>query len=134
MWMIYQQKGDARMNRKVDAIKIACGALAMLALALVLFLPTRSSAAGVGRSMPVVDTAADYKAKCAMCHAADGSGSTPAGKSMKVKDLRSGEVQGMSDGDLYNAIANGKGKMQGYLKSLGADKCKALVGYVRQLK
>ncbi len=31
------------------------------------------------------DSGADtYKAKCAMCHAADGSGSTPAGKSMKL--------------------------------------------------
>ena len=29
-----------------------------------------------------------YKAKCQMCHAADGSGNTPAGKAMKAAPFR----------------------------------------------
>lgn len=80
------------------------------------------------------DAAATYKAKCAACHGADGSGATAVGKSLKLKDLRSPEVQGMSDAALYAVIAKGKGKMTGYEASLGADTCKALVAYVRKLK
>jgi mono/diheme cytochrome c family protein len=65
--------------------------------------------------------AAVYKSKCAGCHGADGS-----------KNLN---VQGKSDDELYNAVAQGvKGKMPGYEKSLGADQCNALVGYIKELK
>jgi mono/diheme cytochrome c family protein len=122
------------MTRTTDTLKVACVAFATLALASMLFLPGRSSAASVRKAIPAMDAGGDFKAKCAACHGQDGSGNTPAGKNMKVKDLRSGEVQGMSDGDIFNAIANGKGKMQGYLKSLGADKCKQLAAYVKQFK
>src|SRR5258706_10518431 len=73
------------------------------------------------------DGAALYKAKCAMCHAADGSGSTSVGKSLKVPNLRSGEVQGKSEVQLYNIIATGKGKMPAYGKSLGDQKVHELV-------
>jgi mono/diheme cytochrome c family protein len=86
------------------------------------------------RSVPTADAAAIYKSKCASCHAADGSGSTAAGKSLKVRDLRSAEVQGMSDDALFNVIAKGKGKMPGYSKSLGDDMCRALVAYCRKFK
>src|SRR5947209_8463473 len=34
-----------------------------------------------------------YKAKCLTCHAKDGSGNTPVGKSLQSADLRSPEVQ-----------------------------------------
>jgi len=81
----------------------------------------------------VADAAATYKAKCASCHAGDGSGSTAAGKSLKVRDLRSAEVQGQSDAQLFAIIAKGKGKMPGYEKTLGADSCKALVAHIRKL-
>jgi len=89
-------------------------------------------------SAPAVSGAADdaktvYNQKCASCHGMDGSGSTPMGKKMALKDLRSKEVQSMSDDKLYEITAKGKGKMPGYEKSLGADKCKALVGYMREL-
>ena len=53
---------------------------------------------------------------------------------MKVKDLRSAEVQHQSDAALYAVVSQGKGKMPGYEKSLGAATCKALVAYIRQLK
>ena len=79
------------------------------------------------------DAAATYKAKCASCHAAEGSGSTAAGKSLNARDLRSKEVQAQSDDQFYQIIAKGKGKMPGYEKTLGADTCKALVAYARKL-
>ena len=56
---------------------------------------------------------------------------------MKLRDLRSAEVQAQSDEQLYEIIAKGKGqgkaKMPGYEKSLGAATCKALVAHTRKL-
>lgn len=75
-----------------------------------------------------------YKTKCAGCHGADGTGNTAAGKSMKVRDLHSSDVQGQSDAQLLNIISNGKGKMPGYEKTLGADVCKQLLQTVRSFK
>lgn len=73
---------------------------------------------------------ATYKAKCAMCHGPDGKGETATGKTMKVKDFASEEVQKMSDADLTDAISKGKGKMPAY-KALTPEQVKDLVGYIR---
>jgi cytochrome c6 len=72
------------------------------------------------------DGSATYKAKCAMCHGADGS-------KIAGHDLSSAAVQGTSDADLSAVIANGKGKMPAS-KSLKPDQVTALVAYVRTLK
>jgi mono/diheme cytochrome c family protein len=83
---------------------------------------------------PAFGAATDtYKAKCAMCHGADGKGETPVGKKMGAHDFASSEVQQMSDADLAAAIAKGKNKMPAYEKSLKEDDIKELVAYVRQL-
>lgn len=108
--------------------------LAVIALAIPMFaMAVMGSGSSNSSNAPDDDIAAVYKAKCVMCHAADGSGNTPAGKKMGVRDLRSEEVKNMSDDELYAVIAKGKEKMPGYEKSLGADKCKGLVAYVREL-
>ena len=73
----------------------------------------------------------DYKASCVMCHSADGSGSSPAGKALKAKDLRYAEVQSASDADLTAAITDGKGKMPAFGRKLTPDSIKGLVAYVR---
>ena len=78
--------------------------------------------------------AATYKAKCAMCHAADGSGSTPTGKSMKVRDLRADEVQKQTDVELTKVIAGGKGKMPAYGKQLSTEQIEGLIAFIRTLK
>lgn len=80
------------------------------------------------------DGAAIYKTKCATCHGADGSGQTPAGKAMKVRDLRSNEVQQQTDVQLTDIIAGGKGKMQGYGKTLSSAEIQALIAHIRTLK
>lgn len=72
-----------------------------------------------------------YKAKCAACHAADGSGSS-IGKKLGAHDFHSPEVQGMSDQQLADVIAKGKNKMPPY-KSLKPEEVKDLVAYVRGL-
>jgi cytochrome c6 len=79
------------------------------------------------------DVAATYKAKCAMCHGADGKGETPAGKKMGAHDFASAEVQKMSDADLTQAIEKGKNKMPPYAGKLKDSEVKELVAYVRGL-
>ena len=56
------------------------------------------------------DAAATFKAKCAMCHGADGKG----GK-MGTKDFASPDIQKLSDAQLAEAISKGRPpKMPGY--------------------
>jgi len=74
-----------------------------------------------------------YKSKCAMCHAADGSGSTPTGKAMHVRDLRSDEVQKQTDVELTKVIAGGKGKMPAYGKQLSTEQIEGLIAFIRTL-
>lgn len=97
-------------------------------------LPFLLAAAVLFLSFPArADTAADYKAKCASCHGADGSGSTATGKKLKVRDLSSEDVQKLTDDELTKVIAGGKGKMPGYAKKLSADQIKALVALIRAM-
>jgi cytochrome c6 len=80
------------------------------------------------------DAAADYKAKCATCHGPDGKGDTAMGKTMKVKDLGSAEVQKQSDADVATIIEKGKKPMPGYEGKLTKEQIDGLVKYVRSLK
>jgi mono/diheme cytochrome c family protein len=80
------------------------------------------------------DAAADYKAKCATCHGPDGKGDTAMGKTMKVKDLGSAEVQKQSDADVATIIEKGKKPMPGYEGKLTKEQIDSLVKYVRSLK
>ncbi len=80
------------------------------------------------------DAPALYKSKCAACHAADGSGNVPTGKTLGVTDLTSGDVQKQTDAQLTDSITNGKGKkMPAYKGKLTDDQIKGLVGYLREL-
>src|ERR1700678_2547875 len=81
------------------------------------------------------DTGADtYKAKCTMCHAADGSGSTPAGKAMGAIPFSSPALVKASDADLIAATTNGKGKMPAYSGKLTDAQIKDVVAYIRTLQ
>jgi mono/diheme cytochrome c family protein len=79
------------------------------------------------------DGAATYKAKCAVCHGADGSGDTAMGKSMKLRDLRSEDVQKQTDAQLIEITANGKGKMPAYKGKLTDDQIKQVVAAIRDM-
>ena len=79
------------------------------------------------------DVAANYKAKCALCHGADGKGDTPVGKKMGVRDFASPEVQKASDADLIATTTKGKNKMPAYGGKLSDADIKDLIGYIRQL-
>ncbi|SFS18160.1 Cytochrome C oxidase, cbb3-type, subunit III [Granulicella pectinivorans] len=75
-----------------------------------------------------------YKAKCMMCHAVDGSASTPAGKAMKAIPFSSPDLVKASDADLIAATTNGKGKMPAYTSKLTAPQIKDVVAYIRTLQ
>lgn len=76
------------------------------------------------------DAAATYKAKCAMCHGADGKG----GK-MGTKDFASPDIQGMTDAQLTEVISKGKApKMPAYGDKLKEGDIKDLVAYIRTFK
>ncbi|GAC1615897.1 MAG: hypothetical protein PVS2B2_28260 [Candidatus Acidiferrum sp.] len=74
-----------------------------------------------------------YAKNCVLCHAPDGSGSSPSGKALKAKDLASGEVQNKSDEDLTEVITKGKGKMPAFGKKIKPEEIKELVAYIRAL-
>lgn len=79
------------------------------------------------------DAAATFKAKCASCHSADGTGSAM-GKKLGAHDFTTDTVQKMSDQELTDIITNGKNKMPKYGSSLKPEDVKGLVAYIRTLK
>lgn len=77
---------------------------------------------------------ATYKAKCAMCHGADGLGNTPVGKNMKVRSFKSPEDIKATDADLARQTKDGVGKMQGYAGKLTDAQIQDVVTYIRTLQ
>jgi cytochrome c6 len=82
-------------------------------------------------AMPLLaeDGPALFKAKCAGCHAADGTGS-PMGKKLGAKPLGGADVQKLTDADLEKTISTGKGKMPAF-KTLTPAEIKSLVAEIR---
>ena len=76
---------------------------------------------------------ATYKAKCALCHGPDGKGDTQVGKSLKIPDLGSADVQKESDAELTAVITSGKKQMPAFGKSLNRDQIMDLVIFIRSL-
>lgn len=75
-----------------------------------------------------------YKSKCAMCHAADGSGNTPAGKATRTPPFSAAEMLKMSDADFIADTKNGKDKMPAYSGKLSDLEIKDVVAYIRTLQ
>lgn len=94
--------------------------LAMFALVVTIVMPAFAA-----------DGAATFKAKCAMCHGADGTKENPG---MGVKSLAGADIQKQSDADLVATVTKGKGKMPGYAGKLSDEDIKAVVAFVHTLK
>lgn len=77
---------------------------------------------------------ATWKAKCAMCHGADGIGNTPVGKNMKVRSLKSPEDIKATDAELFKDTKSGVGKMQGYAGKLTDAQITDVVSFIRTLQ
>jgi len=105
-------------------------AASLIVCVFLLLKPAKSSAA----SPAPADAQDVYLDKCAVCHAKDGSGNTAKGRKLKVKDLRSPDVQKMTEAEMIDIVGKGKGKdMDGFQKELGMDMVKSLVTYYRSL-
>jgi mono/diheme cytochrome c family protein len=74
-----------------------------------------------------------YKRQCVGCHGLDGKGQTAFGRSFKLKELASPEVQKQTDSQLFDILGKGKGKMPAYENNLGHDGIKAVIAYLRDL-
>lgn len=109
----------------MNGMIIRIGRRLLFASALVFFfhLPARAD-----------DSASLFKTKCAMCHAANGSGDSMMGKKLGAKDLRSAEIQKKSDAEINKLITDGvPPKMPAYKGKLSDAEIKGLVAYIREL-
>jgi cytochrome c6 len=123
-------KGRAMIQDKTERhLKFASAILLVLFVGLAFFVVS------IVRAAPRPDGAAStaaFRAKCAMCHGPDGSGSE-VGKSMNVPDLRSPAVQKLPDAQLVQIISDGKGGMPSFKSSLNEEQIHSLVVYIRSL-
>jgi cytochrome c553 len=95
----------------------------------------------VPASIHAAEATANWTAQCQKCHGADGTGQTPTGKMLKIKDLTDPAVQdALTDeaiaASITDGVKNDKGKM--VMLPLGtkiaAEDIPALVAYVRTLR
>ena len=78
---------------------------------------------------------AAYNKSCKSCHGPDGTPNDAIAKMMKVemKDLKSTEIQALSNADLTKIITDGKGKMKSVKTVTGGD-ADNVIAYIRSLK
>jgi len=76
-----------------------------------------------------------YDTSCKSCHGPDGTPNPAVAKMMKVemKDLKSADIQSMSDADIATVITKGKGKMQP-IKAVTGKSADDVAAYVHSLK
>jgi mono/diheme cytochrome c family protein len=76
-----------------------------------------------------------YDTSCKSCHGPDGTPNPAVAKMMKVemKDLKSADVQSMSDADIATIITKGKGKMKA-ITAVNGKSADDVAAYVHSLK
>jgi mono/diheme cytochrome c family protein len=80
---------------------------------------------------PGADT---YKAKCAMCHGADGLAATPMGKNMKILSFKDPAMLKATDAKFFASTKNGLNKMPAYNGKLTDQQIKYVIAYIRTLQ
>ncbi len=90
-----------------------------------------SIAAPAYSQSPGADT---YKAKCAVCHGADGLAVTPMAKIMPTLSFKAPQLLKSSDAQLFASTKNGKDTMKGYAGKLTDAQIKDVVAYIRTLQ
>lgn len=80
---------------------------------------------------PGADT---YKAKCAMCHGADGLATVPMAKTMKVVSFKDPSMVSASDAQFIASTKNGKNKMPAYAGKLTDPQITEVIAYIRTLQ
>lgn len=75
-----------------------------------------------------------YKAKCAMCHGADGRGYTAGGKALHSGNFQDPGVRKMTDPELTLIITNGIRRMPAFKTRLTKEDIQGLVAYIHVLQ
>jgi mono/diheme cytochrome c family protein len=96
---------------------------------------TTLTLAGLSAALGLAASSAAYDKGCKSCHGPDGTANPAIAKMMKVdmKDLKSPEVQALSEADIKNVITEGKGKMKA-VKTLSPAEADEAAAYVHSLK
>jgi mono/diheme cytochrome c family protein len=105
-----------------------CGAAILILV--IGFIPASH---GYAQNPPAAAAAGIFKAKCAICHAADLSGNTPMGKKLSIPDLRAAEVRNQPDAELIGTITKGMKKMPAFEGKLTKEQIASLVAYIREM-
>lgn len=116
-----QAKTGVRFGSLMIAAAFCCGFLTVTA-------PAQEHAAAPSDAAKTL-----FGSRCELCHGDDGHGSDM-GKSLKVKDLTSKEVQSQSDAELIRVISAGKNNMPPFKDALKEEEIRSLVQYIRTLK
>ena len=74
-----------------------------------------------------------FKDKCVLCHGVDGGGNTPLGKQLQAADLRSKNVQKLSDEKIQKIIHDGQANMPPFADQLSSEEINHVLRYVRVL-
>jgi mono/diheme cytochrome c family protein len=74
-----------------------------------------------------------FKAKCVLCHGADGSGNTPLGKQLQAANLHSKDVQKKTNAELHKVIHDGQTNMPPFADQLSDEEIDQVIKYVRTL-
>src|SRR5260370_18787191 len=101
----------------IDVAKLVLRSALCTALSAFFFLPSVNAQDAAEKN---------YKEKCIMCHAADGSGSTPAGKATKARDFCALAVAKQTDTEFIELIVKGRNEMPSYDKNLTDNDIKQL--------
>jgi len=77
-----------------------------------------------------------YTISCAVCHGATGNGQGITSKYglLGVASYHSDRLRGMTDGEIFNTITNGRGQMLGYGYNISIDDRWRILMYVRALQ
>jgi cytochrome c6 len=97
----------------------------LLSLVFLMTMPVAARAQAGGEGV--------FKAKCVLCHGADGSGNTNLGKQLQAANLRSKEVQKKSDAELHKIVHDGNGNMPPFADQLTDDEINQVIKYIRTL-
>lgn len=103
------------------------------ALFAIMILTSALSASSLTSAAAFQSAKSLFASKCAVCHGNDGGANTAKGKELKVRNFRSEEFKKMPDAKALEVVLKGKGKMEGYEKTLGKEKVEQLLAYCREL-
>jgi cytochrome c6 len=118
------------VEKNVNAKSVVIGHWAVVFCGLMLLVVACMPFAAQGNGKTSAG-AATFKAKCVLCHGADGAGNTPLGKQLQAANLRSKEAQKLSDQEMHKIIHDGQANMPPFGEQLTDDEVDQVIQYGR---